>query len=284
MVMEKTVFSTAILRKCTDNNIPFTITLNTGYYITTIKPDSKKYYDIQFEHGRKYSTLTETEIFCIAKEFAAGKMKGYISLFKQKYMKGQNLFINELEEVIDQIYQAGDIHNLRGLEGATARKIYQRLNSIIEHDIFHIKKRDREHPDRINSLLNFGYYLLFSRINATVRGVGLNPYLGFLHSPMDNYESLVCDIEELFRARIDRFIIRLINLKVITKDDFEETPKGLYLKREGVKKFLTQFEAEMDRKGANISLSLKESIYLQTVIIKKWAIENASLPLCNWAA
>jgi CRISPR-associated protein Cas1 len=282
MVMEKTVFSTALLRKCTDNSIPFTITLNTGYYITTVKPDSKKYYDIQFEHGRKYCPLTDTEILCIAKEFAAGKMKGYISLFKQRYVREQNLFINELEEVIQQMYQAGDIHNVRGLEGASAKKIYQRLNSLIEHDIFHIKKRDRKNPDRINSLLNFGYYLLFSRINATVRAVGLNPYLGFLHSPMDNYESLVCDIEELFRARIDRFIIRLLNLKVIGKDDFEETQKGLYLKREAIKKFLTQFEAEMERKTAQNCLSLKENIYLQTVVIKKWALENASLSFYTW--
>jgi hypothetical protein len=73
--------------------------------------------------------------------------------------------------------------------------------------------------------------LLFSRINATVRTVGLNPYLGFLHSPQDNYESLVCDIEELFRARIDRFIIRLTNLKVVKRDDFVEAERGLYLKK-----------------------------------------------------
>lgn len=149
---------------------------------------------------------------------------------------------------MQQMYQAGDVEQVRGLEGAAAKKIYQRLNNFIDDESFRILKRDRRSPDRMNALLNFGYYLLFSRINATVRAVGLNPYLGFLHSPQDNYESLVCDIEELFRARIDRLIIRLINLKVVTRDDFVEAERGLILKKDAVRKFIEQFEAEMEKK------------------------------------
>ncbi len=282
IVMERTVLSTALIRKCTDNNIPLTITLNTGYYITTIKPDSKKYYDISSAHARRYYSLSETEILCIAKEFAAGKLNNYISLFRQRYGKDRNLFIGEMERVIQRIYQAGDIHQVRGFEGAAAKKIYQRLNGLIDHDIFHIRKRDRRYPDRINSMLNFGFYLLFSRINATVRAVGLNPYLGFLHSPEDNYESLVCDIEELFRSRINRFIIRLINLKIITKDDFTETERGLYLKRDAVRSFLNQFEAEMEKKNRKNTLSLKESIYVQIVVIKNYVLENKPLSFYAW--
>lgn len=282
MVMEKTVFSTALLRKCTEGNIPLTIALGTGYYITTVKPDSKKYYDISYEHGKRYYSLSETEVLCIAKEFAAGKIQNYISFFKQRFLKEQYPFINEPEGVIRQTYQAGDVDQIRGLEGAAAKKIYQRLNNFIDDKSFFIQKRDRRNPDRMNSLLNLGYYLLFSRINATVRAVGLNPYLGFLHSPQDNYESLVCDIEELFRARVDRFIIRLINLKVVMRDDFIETDRGLYLKKDAVRKFIDQFEAEMEKKSPKDTLSLKEDMYIQTRVLKKWVLENNSLSFYRW--
>lgn len=282
MVMEKTVFSTALLRKCTEDNIPLTIALGTGYYITTVKPDSKKYYDVSYEHGRKYSSLSETEVLCIAKEFAAGKIENYLSLFRQRFRKEQHRFLDELEGVVRQMHQAGDVAQVRGLEGAAAKKIYQQLNNFLDDDAFSLQKRDRRNPDRMNSLLNFGYYLLFSRINATVRAVGLNPYLGFLHSPQDNYESLVCDIEELFRARIDRFIIRMINLKVLGRDDFVETERGQYLKKEAVKKFIGQFAAEMEKKGAQGALPLKEDIYVQTVVLKKWALEHGSLSFYRW--
>lgn len=283
IVMEKTTFSTSLIKKCTEMNIPLTITLSSGYYITTIKPDSKKYYDISFEHARKYSSLTETEHLSIAKEFAAGKIKNYISLFRQRYIKDLHLFISELERAVEEIYQTADINAVRGHEGAITRKIYAQLNCFIDDEAFHIKKRQRYNPDRINSLLNLGYYLLFSRINATVRAVGLNPYLGFLHSPEDNYESLVCDIQELFRAHIDRFIIRLINLKVIIPDDFVETERGFILKRDVVKLFLNHFEAEMDRKGkGKNSLSLKENIYAQTMIIKNYLLEDKPLSFYHW--
>jgi len=284
MVMEKTVFSTALIGKCVKFNIPMSITLNSGYYITTIKPDSKKYYAVASEHGRKYQELSDTEVLCIAKEFAAGKIAGYRALFSQRYVKEQNIFIKELEHYIQRMQQADGINQLRGLEGICTRKIYPRLNYLINDPLFHIKTRERKSPDRINSLLNFGYYLLFSRLNAIVRSTGLNPYLGFLHSPNDDYESLVCDIEELFRARVDRFIIRLVNLKIITPEDFTESERGFYLSRDAAKKYLAQFEAELDKKPKTKDLTLKEHFYVQVNVIKKWLLENGSLTFYNWQA
>ena len=67
MVMEKSVFSTALIKKCTENKVPFTITLGNGYYVTTIKPDSKKYFALSHDHARKYYSLSDTEVLAIAK-------------------------------------------------------------------------------------------------------------------------------------------------------------------------------------------------------------------------
>lgn len=281
MVMEKTVFSTALLARCSESKIPFTIALNTGRYITTVKPDSKKYYEISSAHTNKYANLSETEILCIAKEFAAGKIKNYIAMFKRKH--GHTLpIMNELQSYMQRIYSAADREQVRGFEAAAAKRIYQMLNDSIDDEFFHIRKRVRKKPDAINSLLNFGYYMLFSRINATVRAVGLNPYLGFLHNPEDSYESLVCDIEELFRPRIDKLIVRTINLKIIKKDDFIDTENGCYLKNDAVKKFIKQFEAEMIMKDRKNTLSMQEGIYAQTMQIKKWATEDGSLTFYEW--
>ena len=282
MVMEKSSFSTALMRKCTEENIPLTVTLNSGYYITTIKPDSKRYYDISFQHARKYASLTDTEILSFAKEFAATKVKNYSSLFRQKYKKGQYKFLNELDETAKNIYAAAAINEVRGYEGIAARNIYKNINDLIDNESFWIKKRDRKNPDRINSLINFGHYLLFSRINATLRAMGLNPYLGFLHSPEDNYESFVCDIQELFRARVDRFLIRIINLKIITAEDFNETDRGAYLTHEAKVKYLDKFEYEMERKGSGELLPLSDEIYTQIFLFKKWVIDETSPTFYNW--
>jgi CRISPR-associated protein Cas1 len=280
MVMEKTLFSTALLKTCTERKIPFTITLNNGYYITTIKPDSKAYFLASHKHASRYAALSDSEILRIAGEFAAGKIGNYISLFKQKYKKGSNQLINGLYDAVSRIRDARSIAAVRGIEKRSSKEIYQGLNRLIDSPLFYLDKRARKEPDRINSLMNFGYYLLFSRINATLRAAGLNPYLGFLHSPADDYESLVCDIQELFRARIDRLIVRLINLGIIHDKDFNDTGRGYYLTREGVKKYLKHFEIEMNKKKQD-TLSLKEHIYLQVDILKKWVLENKSLTFYN---
>jgi CRISPR-associated protein Cas1 len=282
MVMETAVFSTAVVRKCADHNIPLTISLNTGYYIATVKPDSKRYYSLSYEHAQRHHSLSDTEKLCIAKEFAAGKLANYIALFRQRYAKERSSFVAELERITRSIRQAASVEQVRGHEGAAARKVYQRLNELIDNAPFRLKKRERRNPDRINSLLNLGYYLLFSRINATVRAIGLNPYLGFLHAPEDDYESLVCDIEELFRPRIDRFIIRLVNLKIVTEEDFVETGKGHYLTHEAMKKFLNHYEGEMEKQGAKNELSLKEHIHAQVNVMKRFFTEKGELAFYEW--
>lgn len=203
-------------------------------------------------------------------------------LLRQRYTPAQGTLIKELEQSAKDIYAASNVNEVRGFEGSIAKKIYRGLNEFIEPPSFRITKRERKNPDRINSLINFGHYLLFSRINATLRAVGLNPYLGFLHAPEDNYESLVCDIQELFRARIDRFLIKVINLKVIGEDDFVKTDRGQYLKKEISKKFLEHFEREMERKSDEEKLTLKDEIYLQVTAVKQWALDDKELSVFKW--
>jgi CRISPR-associated protein Cas1 len=296
MVMERSAFSTSVIRKCTEADIPLTITLDSGYYITTVKPDSKRYYDIAFEHARKYYALDDTARLAIAKEFAANKIGNYVSLFKQRYEPSMNLFLKELDELVARIHGAATVDIVRGFEAAAAKKVYQRLNTLIDNPAFHIITRERKAPDRINSMLNFSYYLLFARINATLRAVGLNPYLGFLHSPDNRYESLASDIVELFRARVDRIVLRMLNLKVITPEDFvqpssladKSSPRagkretGYYLTHDAHKKFLNHYEGEMERKASGGTLSLKETIYVQVQIMKKWVMEDHSLTFYQW--
>lgn len=281
IIMNNVSFSNSLVKKCCDYNIPITMTLNTGYFVNTIKPNLKSYFEISHLHHKRYESLDDKAKIAIAKEFVANKVLNYVTLFKQKYIKNQNIIIEELNYYVEKINECKNIDQAMGFEGITAKAIFKNLNNYINDKDFHITKRMRFEQDYINSLLNYGYYLLFTVINTTLRNSGLNPYLGFLHSSQDNYESLVCDIQELFRAKTDRFIIKLINLKIIQKSDFINTKRGAYLSYEGKKKFLNYFEGEFNQKN-NDTLSIKEEIYVQISIIKSWVLENKSLKLYKW--
>ncbi len=45
---------------------------------------------------------------------------------------------------------------------------------------------------------------------------------------------------------------------------------------------LNQYEAEMERKNTKNTLSLKESIYVQTAVFKNYVLENKPLTFYNW--
>lgn len=172
---------------------------------------------------------------------------------------------------------------MRGLEGIAARKTFAQIGSWIESPDFQWHGRKRRPPDRINSLLNFAYHLLFCRINVLVRAAGLNPFLGFLHEPNEHYEALVCDIQELFRASIDRFVVKLVNLGMIKAEDFIENLQGFWLMRTAKNQFLSEFTKELDRQPHNHNLtSLNQALSLQVDSVRDFFLYDKPLQFFSW--
>ncbi len=253
-VLAAASLSSGLIQKCAKLGIPLTMTLGDGYHIASLPPDSRKHHNIAAAQAVHYAKLTETERLILAKGFASTKIANYKPLVSSRYSKGSAEILEKLDRCIAGIETAQDINSVRGHEGTAARIMFAILDSYIKIPEFHFNKRRREKPDRMNVLFNFGYYLLFSRLNTMVRAVGLNPYLGFLHDGEDDYETLVCDIEELFRAALDRHLIALVNLKIIKPDDFTEKDNGLRLSPLAIKRFLEHFERLLHGDAGGISL------------------------------
>ena len=75
----------------------------------------------------------------------------------------------------------------------------------------------REHQgaaDDVNSLLNYGYGMLYSQVWSALALAGLEPFAGFLHVDRPGKPSLVLDFIEEFRQPIvDRVVFAMINKK-----------------------------------------------------------------------
>ncbi len=282
MVLEKSVISTALLAECVERKVPVSLSLGSGYNIVTVKPDSKEYYLTVGRHAERYNSMSDTERLAMAAEVAQAKLLNYLPVFKQRYTPGTASLLHELERAAKSILQAGSVNEIRGIEGQTTRRVFAKIGAQIKDDAFTFTGRRRKKPDPLNSLFNFGYYLLFMRLNALVRCAGLSPYLGFLHSPADDYESLVCDLQEPFRSRVDRLLLRLLNLKIITSKHFQTTDRGAYLTHEGRKLFLQHYEAELTRKRNPGELSWLELLQVQVAIVSRWVKGESSLSFYRW--
>lgn len=72
----------------------------------------------------------------------------------------------------------------------------------------------REHQgakDLFNSMLNYGYAILYVRVWQALLAAKLNPYNSIIHARQEGKPTLVYDMVEIFRSQIvDRVVISLI--------------------------------------------------------------------------
>jgi CRISPR-associated protein Cas1 len=122
------------------------------------------------------------------------------------------------------------LDELRGYEGECATLYFGVLSSLItaQQEDFTFSQRSKRPPlDPANALLSFLYALLVNDVRSALETTGLDPQVGFLHQIRPGRPSLALDIMEEFRAYLgDRVMLNLINLKQVTRSDFEIRESG----------------------------------------------------------
>ena len=93
---------------------------------------------------------------------------------------------------------------------------------------FFFHGRSRRPPlDAFNAMLSFAYSLLAQDCAAALESVGLDAYVGFLHRDRPGRTSLALDLmEELRPCMADRFVLTMVNNRVLMPDDFEARESG----------------------------------------------------------
>lgn len=285
VVLGKAVFSTALVQRCAQHGIPLSLALETGYQIGTFTPDSRAFHDRAWRQGQRYQNMSERERTAIAADLAATKILSYETLVRGRYRAGDAPLVHRLEDHAKAAMGAISNDQIRGHEGQAAREIFAWLNRSIaskKTPFFSSARRERRAPDRLNSMLNLGYYLLFTRINGLIRTSGLNPYWGFLHETKEGYETLVADVQELFRAHVDRLVLRLINRGEIQPDDFEKRDRSFRLARTAIRKFVEGFETLFSE--VHDGITLNDAVALQVHNLREFLSEGKPLRLYRWSA
>ncbi len=70
--------------------------------------------------------------------------------------------------------------------------------------------RNQDATDPINALLNFSYAVAAAETLIAVRAASLEPSLGVLHEDRDGRPSLIYDLMEPLRPKVDRLILEMI--------------------------------------------------------------------------
>lgn len=148
-----------------------------------------------------------------------------------------------IQNLLPQVMEETDLDALRGWEGVGASAYFGVLDDMIlrDKDNFFYHGRSRRPPlDHVNAMLSFAYSLLTNDCASALESVGLDAYVGFMHRDRSGRVSLALDLmEELRPCLADRFVITLINNRIIAAEDFEHSESGaVWLTDQARRKFL----------------------------------------------
>lgn len=183
---------------------------------------------------KKQYAISEDEVLSakIARNFIVGKIynhKWIIERMTRDYplridVARFKAISQQLSAIMLDVRACEDLERLRGLEGQAAVSYNKLFDSMIlqQKEDFYFHSRSRRPPlDNVNAMLSFAYSLLAIDVASALEGVGLDAYVGFLHQDRPGRASLALDVmEELRGVYADKFVLSLINKKMVSNEDF----------------------------------------------------------------
>ena len=242
--------SPGLMKLCSDSGISLTFLSPNGRFISRVQGDTKGNVLLR----KKQYQLSDDEAWSlhISQIMIAGKIQNYRNILR-RYVRdyGDNDGISQAIKILEQskrnVLISRDKTTLIGYEGIASNAYFEVLPILIlnQKNDFPFYGRSRRPPkDAVNAMLSFAYTLIASDVTAALETVGLDPYIGFLHTLRPGRASLALDMMEELRAYLgDRFVLSLINKKQITSKDFiSQGENGIVMTDKGKKIFITAWQ------------------------------------------
>ena len=184
-----------------------------------------------------------------------------------------------LKNSLEWIRNSSSMEQLRGYEGEAASVYFGVFDELIlqQKKDFSFNGRNKRPPlDPMNAMLSFVYTLLTNTITAALETVGLDPYVGYMHTDRPGRTSLSLDlIEELRAVLADRFVLSLVNKKIVTAKNFTCKENGAVLMDDDARKrLLTEWQNK--KKEVITHPYLKEKVewgmvpYVQAMLLARY--------------
>ncbi len=206
-------------------------------------------------HRDQFARASDPD-FCLdlAKAFVRGKVANsrvvLMRYARKRFAPELKAGTTTLKSSLSKIAAAKSLDELRGIEGSAAKAYFSAISRTLPKT-WKFKARLRQPPpDPVNSMLSYGYTLLFYNIYSLLRARGLNPHVGFLHPMRPGHPALVSDVMEEFRAIVvDAVVLNLVlNSRIDPRDFTCSEGNGCSFSKKAKKKFIKVFENKLNSK------------------------------------
>jgi len=238
--------SPKLMGYCSEKNISITFLSSSGRFLATVNGESRGNVLLRKEQYR--ISDNEEKALKIARNMIIGKIyncrwileratRDHAFRIDVERIKRQS---NYLYNALNNFNEISSLAQLRGIEGEAASVYFSVFDELIlqQKEHFHFDRRNRRPPlDNVNALLSFTYTLLAGMCKSSLEAVGLDPYVGFLHTDRPGRISLALDLmEELRPIMADRFVLTLINKKIVSPGGFRTKENGAVIMDEDTRK------------------------------------------------
>ena len=277
--------SPALMGACAERNISLCYLTPQGRFLARVSGRTKGNVILR---EQQYASKNDEKISLdIAKNCILGKvynarwvleraMRDHAMQIDTDRVKDASAF---LKNALEKIRNAESKEQLRGYEGEAASIYFGVFDELIlqQKKDFVFRGRNKRPPlDNVNALLSFVYTLLTNSITSALESVGLDPYVGYLHTDRPGRASLSLDmIEELRAILADRFVLTLINKKIISGKNFSVKENGAVLMDDDLrKKVLAEWQNK--KKETITHPYLKEKVewgmvpYVQAMLLARY--------------
>lgn len=277
--------SPALMGACADRNISLCYLTPQGKFLARVCGKIKG--NVVLREQQYKSFLDESLSLEIAKNCITGKIYNSRWVLERATRDhGMQVDVEKLKAASENLKKSLNYvqscetkDQLRGFEGEAAKIYFGVFNELIlqQKKEFAFQGRNKRPPmDNVNAMLSFVYTLLTNTITSALETVGLDPYVGCLHTERPGRVSLSLDlIEELRPVFADRFVLSLINRKMITKKNFKRQENGAILMDDAARKLiLTEWQSK--KKETLTHPYLKEKVewgmipYVQAMLLARY--------------
>jgi CRISPR-associated protein Cas1 len=278
--------TTQALHLCAYEDVPVHWLTAGGKYIGGLAPGAG---GVQ-RRLRQYRALAEPGTrLRLARRLALARIEGQVRYLLRASRGGERSATMErslaiMRERLKAVARAEGVDTVRGHEGAAAHEYFARLPELLAPvvgDELRPNGRSRRPPrDRFNAILSFGYALLYRSVLQAVIAVGLEPAMGFFHTPRSAAHPLVLDVMELFRVPIwDMTVVGSLNRRQWdARADFEVAKDHVWLSESGRRKAIGLYEGRLaavwKHPITEYSLSYARTMELEVRLLEKeWSGE-----------
>lgn len=238
--------SPALMGYCAEKGINLTFMTSHGRFLARVV--GEKYGNVLLRKEQYRISDSEERSLFISKNMIIGKIynsKSVVDRACRDYplridVERLKKTSQNLKNATKFAKEANSLEQLLGFEGEAATQYFGVFDDLIlqQKETFKFAGRNKRPPlDAVNALLSFSYSLLAKEVSAALEAVGLDPYVGFLHRDRPGRTSLALDLMEELRAPFaDRFVLSLINKKMVNIKGFTTMENGAVIMDEDTRK------------------------------------------------